>query len=324
MKKPRKRFRHLFMGAIALCSFVATAPTWSQSSRAIRIIVPFPAGGTADLLARILGQQISWAQGVSMSIENRPGAGTIVGTEAVSRAAPDGNTLLLAATAFLVTPHLRKLSYQALSSFEPICQLTSSPMVIAVHSESPYRTLADLLGAARAKPGSLTVASVPASLAHIAFEMLKRAANVDMTLVPYPGDAPAINALLGEHVTATFGPYPGMAEQLKSGRLRVLASASRSRAEPISDVPTIAEFGYKDYEVEFWNGVLAPATTPTDTVSRLASWFTAAMQVPEVKAKLVAQSLNPVGRCGADFGALLSKQYNEFGTIIREANIQAE
>jgi tripartite-type tricarboxylate transporter receptor subunit TctC len=289
-----------------------------------RLTVPFPAGGTADLLARIVAQQISRAQDLSALVENRPGAGTIVGTEAVSRAAPDGNTLLLTATAFLVTPHMRKVNYQVLTSFEPICQLTSSPMVIAVHSESPYRTLADLLDAARARPGFLTMATVPASLAHIAFEMLKRAASVDIRLVPYPGDAPATNALLGEHVTAAFGPYPGMAEQVKSGKLRVLASASRSRAEAISDVPTIVEFGYKDYEVEFWNGVLAPAKTPINTVLRLAGWFTAAMQAPDVKAKLVAQSLYPVGSCGADFGALLSKQYNEFGNIIREANIQAE
>jgi len=125
-------------------------------------------------------------------------------------------------------------------------------------------------------------------------------------------------------VTSVFLPYAGLEEQLKSGKLRALASASRTRSEPIPDVPTVAESGYKDYETDFWNGVLAPAKTPKETVWQLASWFGTAMQVPEVRAKLVAQSLYPVGVCGADFGALLRKQYDEFGRVIREANIKAE
>jgi len=154
--------------------------------------------------------------------------------------------------------------------------------------------------------------------------MLKHAANVDMTFVPFPGGAPAVSALLGNHVTSVFLPYGGLEEQLRAGKLRALATASRTRSEPLPDVPTIAESGYKDYETDFWNGVVAPAKTPQKTVSQLAGWFAAAMQVPEVKAKLVAQSLYPVGKCGADFGALLHKQYDEFGRIIREANIKAE
>jgi tripartite-type tricarboxylate transporter receptor subunit TctC len=143
-------------------------------------------------------------------------------------------------------------------------------------------------------------------------------------LIPYPGGAPAVSALLGNHVTSAFLPYAGLEEQLKAGKLRALASASQTRSEALPDVPTVAESGYKGYEADFWNGVLVPAKTPKETVSQLASWFTAAMEVPEVKAKLVTQSLYPVGLCGADFGALLRKQYDEFGQIIREANIKAE
>jgi tripartite-type tricarboxylate transporter receptor subunit TctC len=330
MKLPLRTVFHLAAGAAALTVvsvIPATLPSHearSQATRTIKIVVPLPAGGTADILARIVGEQISRNQGLTVVIENRPGAGAVIGTEAVSRAAPDGNTLLVAAPAFVISPHLRKLSYDPLTSFEPICQLTTTPTVIFVNSASPYRTLADLLDAARANPGTLSLGSVPGSPTHIAFEMLKRAANVDMTFVPYPGGAPAINALLGNHVTSLFLPYAGMEGQLKAGKLRALASASRTRSDPLPDVPTVAESGYKDYEIDFWNGVLAPAKTPKETVSQLAGWFTAAMQVPEVKAKLVAQSLYPVGLCGADFGALLRRQYDEFGRIIREANIKAD
>jgi len=154
--------------------------------------------------------------------------------------------------------------------------------------------------------------------------MLKRAANVDIAFIPYPGDAPAVNALLGGHVTAVFLPYSGVAAQLKAGTLRALASASRTRSESLPSVPTVAESGFKGYEADNWNGLFAPAKTPNETVSELVDWFAAAMQSAEIKAKLVAQSLYPAWMCGADFAALLSKQYNEFGGVIREANIKAD
>jgi tripartite-type tricarboxylate transporter receptor subunit TctC len=145
-----------------------------------------------------------------------------------------------------------------------------------------------------------------------------------MTFVPYPGVAPAINALLGEHVTSVLGTYSTVAEQLNAGKLRALATASRTRIEPLPEVPTVAESGYNNYEVDYWLGLLAPAKTPKETISRLAGWFTAALQALDVKRKLVAQGLNPVGMCRADFDALLHKQYDDFGRVIREANIKAE
>jgi tripartite-type tricarboxylate transporter receptor subunit TctC len=278
-----------------------------------------------------MAEQIGRAQKRTILVENRPGALTAIGTEAVARAAPDGNTLLIIAPPFVINPHLRKLNYDPLTSFEPICNLVRSPLLIVVNSASPYRTLGDLLSAARTKPGDLTLAGAgPGSTLHIAFEMLKRAANINITFVPYPGDAPAVNALLGEHVTSVFAPYPGVAEQLKAGRLRALATASRARDEPLPDVPTVAESGFvaqsgfKDYETDFWNGLVAPAKTPKETVSQLAGWFTTALQAQETKRKLAAQGLFPVGMCGADFAALLRKQYDDFGRVIREASIKAE
>jgi tripartite-type tricarboxylate transporter receptor subunit TctC len=297
----------------------------SQSTRPIKLIVPLAPGGGTDILARLLAEQIGRSQGPTMVIENRPGAGTVIGVEAAMHAAPDGNTLLFNTPPFVINPVLRKLNYDPLTSFEPICHLVSSPSVIAVNSASSYGTLTDLLEAARAKPGELTLGSVgPGTASHIAFEMLKRAANVNITFVPYPGNSPSVSALLGGHVTSVFANYAEVAEQIKAGKLRALATSSRTRIEPLPDVPTVAEFGYKDYEADLWYGVVAPAKTPKETLSQLADWFTAAMQAPETKPKLVAQGFYPVGICGADFGTFIRKKYDEYIRVIRDAHIKAE
>jgi tripartite-type tricarboxylate transporter receptor subunit TctC len=313
---------------IVLCAVAVLLVTlscqlgWSQTP--IKIVMPAPAGGAGDVVARMLTEQVSQAQGRAMVIENRAGAGTIIGTEAVARAAPDGNTLLITAPYLVIAPHLRKLNFDPLTSFEPICHLVSSPGVIVVNSASPYGTLADFVEAARAKPGELTFAAVgPGTVQHVGFEMLKRAANVNLTFVPYTGGAPAITALLGAHVTAVFAEYAPLAEHLKSGKLRAIATTTRTRIGSLPEVPTVAET-YKDYEVDFWWGLFAPAKTPPEKVLQFAEWFKAAMQAPEIKPKLAAQSFLPVGTCGADFGALLRKEYDHYGGIIRATNMKAE
>jgi tripartite-type tricarboxylate transporter receptor subunit TctC len=309
--------------ALGLLSFGHGA--WSQSARTIKIVVPFPPGGSADILARLVGEQVGRTQGITLLIENRPGAGASIAYEAVARAAPDANTLVINGNSLVINPHLRKVNYDPLTSFEPVCYLVSSPQVYVVSPDSPYRTLSDLIAAARAKPGEITLASVgPATTQHIGFEQLKHAAKINVTYVPYNGGAPAMNALLGGHVTAAFANYSEAVEHIKAGKLRVLASASRTRIEPLPDVPTVAEMGFKDYEVEVWFGILAPAKTAKDATAQLASWFTAAMQVPDVKPKLVNLGLYPVGLCNADFGTHIHKQFDEYGRIIREANIKAE
>jgi len=328
MKNPRSRFLRLvgLAAALAVVPVALSGPNaWSQSTRTIKIIVPVPAGGGNDILARLLGEEISRTHGTAIVVENRPGAGSAIGSEAVSRAVPDGNTPLTNAANMLIAPHLRKVNYDPLTSFEPICYLVAVPNLVVVNSASPYRTLTDLLNAARVRPADLTIAAVgPGSDAQIAIEKLKSAANVNLTFIPYPGSAPAVNALLGGHVTSTIAAYASVAEHLKPGKLRALATTTRARIEALPDVPTVAESGYEDYEVEVWFGLFAPARTPNATVSQLAGWFTTALQAPEVKSKLVAQGLYPVGMCGANFAALLRKQYEDFGRVIREANIRAE
>jgi tripartite-type tricarboxylate transporter receptor subunit TctC len=315
-----KWFRSSALAAMLLASLGCGAQ--AQSSRSIKLVVPYPPGGTADIVARLLSEQIGRSQGPTIVIENRPGAGTAIGTEAVARATPDGTTLLMNSPEFVINPHLRKPNYDPINSFEPICLLVSSPTVIVVNAASPYRTLKDLLDAARAKPGELTMAST--GIFQIAIEQLKRAAKANLIYVPFQGNAPASNALLGDHVTSVFAVYPTVAELIKAGKLRPLAIASRKRIDAMPDVPTIIESGFSDYEVEVWLGLIAPAKTPKEITAQIADTFVAAMRAPEIKAKLVAQDSYPVGMCGADFSIYIRKQLDETGRIIRESNIKAE
>jgi tripartite-type tricarboxylate transporter receptor subunit TctC len=312
----RRRFLNLAAVTLVLAAaFPFLLPqqgALSQTKRTIKIIVPFGPGSSIDVLARVLAEQIGRTKGLATVVENHPGAGAIVATELVARAEPDGNTVLINSNPFIINPLIRKVNYDPLTGFEPICHLVNVPAVIAVNSASPYRTLVDLFNAAHVKPGELTLASVgPGTAIQIAFEMLKRAANVNMTFISYPGSPPAINALLGN-------------QQLNAGTVRALAVASPSRIEPLPDVPTLSEAGYHGNETAIWNGVVAPAKTPKDTVAQLVSLFTTALLKTEAKQKLVALGLFPSGICGADFGAFLRKQYDEYGRAIREANIKVE
>lgn len=330
MKRPRRPFPHLVAGAFSLAAIstfltaVSISESRSQAGPIIKIVVPFPPGGAIDTLARVLADEIG-RTGPAMVIEDRPGAGSVIGTEAVARAPADGKTLLMVGNSFVINPQLRKLNYDPLTSFEPICYLVRSPTLLVVNSASPYRTFADLVAAAGARPGALTLASSgPATSFHIAAEVLKREAHIDLSYVPYPGDPPAISALLGGHVTSVFANYATVSEHLNAGKLRALATGSRTRIEPLPELPTFAELGYKDYEVENWFAVVAPAKTPAKTISQLIGRYTAALQISEVKAKLSLQGLFPVAMCGADFAAHIRKQYQEYGRAIREAGIKAE
>jgi tripartite-type tricarboxylate transporter receptor subunit TctC len=306
----------------------AAVPSWSTAraqARTIKVVVPFPPGGIPDALVRLLNDHISRAHGVTLITENRPGAATAIGTEAVARAMPDGNTLLLHANAFVFGPHLRKLNFDPRTSFEPICYLVRLPPVIIVANSSPYRTLAELLNAARAKPGELTMAGTgPATSFHISVEMLKRAAQANLTFVPFPGSPPAINALLGGHVTSVITNYGDAVEQFKSGKVRVLATTSVKRIESLPDVPTLAEAGFKDFDMDTWFGLAAPARTPKEIVAQTADWFAGALRSPELKPKLAAYETYPVAWCGDEYVNFIKQQYDELGRFIRDSNIRPE
>jgi tripartite-type tricarboxylate transporter receptor subunit TctC len=324
---------HLFRSLAACLAIVVLAllspETLAQglTGKTVRIVVPNAAGGPADVLARLLAEQIGRAQGPTMIIENRPGGSSVIGTQAVARATPDGNTVLFTGNPLVIYAILHpSVTYNPLTSFEPICLLVNLPLVLVVNSSSALLSLADFLAAVRARPGALTLASYgPGTPPHIAEESLKRTAKVDWTYVPYPaGDVPAVTALLGGHVTAVLATYSGVMEQLKSGTLRPLAVAERLRIPSLPDVPTLAESGYEGFAESGWIGVFAPARTSKDVTTYLTTMFAFALKAPEVTSKLLLQGLYPVGSCGADFGSYIRKQYEEYGRVIREANIKAE
>jgi tripartite-type tricarboxylate transporter receptor subunit TctC len=320
----RREFLHLAAGALTIV-FGWGHEASSQTSKTMKIIIPVPAGGAVDFLARLLGEQIGRSQGVTVVIESRPGAGGRIATEAVARLVPDGTTFLMTYPSLVIDPHVRKVNYQPLENFEPICSLVEAPNVIVVNSASPYRTLGELMNAATTRLGDVTMASIgPASSQHIAIEAVRRASNASLIYVPYPGSAPAVNALLGQHVTSLLAAYSNVSEQINAGTLRALAVAAPKRVVSLPDIPTVGEAGYKDFALENWLGVIAPAKTRKEIATQVAGWFTAAMQVPEIKAKLVAQGLYPAGICGTEFAALLRRQYDDYGRIVREANIKAE
>src|SRR6266550_1802372 len=312
--------------AIALAAAMLLAPAgpvaWSQAAGPIKIVVPYTPGSGPDILSRLMAGQIGRAQGPTVVVENRPGGGTVIGTEAVERAEPDGRTVLLVANSFVINPPLQRASYNPSTSFEPVCYLAATPMVLVVLGSSPYRTLDDLITAARAKPGELAFASGgPGSSLHVAIEVLKRAANINVTYVPYGGTAPAINALMGDHVAAVWADYPTVVSQLDSGTLRGLVTTSRARVEALPDVPTLTETGISSYEADIFYGIVAPAKTPPEMVNRLSAGLIGALKASDMKPKLAQQGLFPVGICGAEFGAYLQRMVEDYTRIIREANI---
>ena len=325
------RVQRLFYLAIRAFVFlmiglaVADPTAWSQSGRTIRIVLPVPPGGSIDLLARILAEHISNTNGQNVIVESRPGAGGIIAAEAVARAQPDGNTLLINNNGIIVSSILRKVNYDPLTSFEPICYLVTTPQIIVVNSETPYHTLAELVDDARARPGALTIASVgPNTTQHIGIERFKRLAKANLTYVAYPGGATTINALIGAHVTAAVLNWSEIGEHILAGKARPLATMSLQHIEPLPDLPTVSESGYKGFETDVWFGVVAPAKTPKETVAQLIDWFQSAVVAPEVKAKLVAQALYPRPKCGAAFDAHQRHQAELYTQLIHDLDIKVD
>jgi tripartite-type tricarboxylate transporter receptor subunit TctC len=328
MKRPRSGPACVAIAAIAAAAAallaLANAPAWSQAGPSIRLVVPYPPGGGIDVLARILVDEIGRTQGQSIVVENRPGAGTEIGTEMVARAAPDGRTLLFNNNAIVILPHVRKANYDLGADLIPVCNTASTPTVMVVNGNSPYRTLQDIVAAARAKPGELTYGSAPAGLMNVAFEMLAHQGDFKATFVPFGGTPPALNAVLGEHITIGFVDYPAAAGHIQAGKLRAIAVGARTRIPELPDVPTIAESGFKDYEIDVWYAVFAPARTPDDVLSRVSGWFRDASLSPTIRARLTGQAFHPLGQCGAEFAAYLKSEDDKFGRAVRNANIKPQ
>src|SRR5258706_2240653 len=277
--------------AAAVAMFTALGGASAQSpfpSKPVHIFVPYAAGGGVDILARTLGDVVSKQWGQSVIIENRPGAGGVVASQALATSPPDGYTLIVVASGHATNPFLyAKLPYDTFKDFTPICLLASSPNILLVRADSPYKTLADLLAQARAKPGSLSYGMAGnGTSTHLAGELLKNLAKVDILAIPYKGGGPAMNDLLGGQIPISFNNGPESMGQISAGTVRALGVTTAKRAAMLPDVPTIAEAGVPGYETGVWWGLLGPANMPPTVVAQLSSDFIAVLKTQAVKDRL--------------------------------------
>ena len=251
-----------------------TAAAWSEDfpSRPLRIVVPNPPGGTVDIVARAVGQEIGQRFGQPVVVEPKPGGNSLIGMDMVARAAPDGYTILLASSHLTVNPLVRKLPYDGLNAFAPVALLASTPNVIAVHPSVPVKSLQELIALAKARPNELNYASsTPGSGIHLAAEKFKALAGIEMNYVPYQGGVQAVLAVVGGHAGVVFAPLSDAAPHIASGKLRPLAVTSLQRFDQMKDLPTFAESGFPGFEALPWFGAVVPAGTPKPVISRLSA-----------------------------------------------------
>ena len=307
-----------------LAAMAACAQDWP--AKPVRFIVPYPPGGGTDVIARIVQSRLAEQLGQQIVIENRGGAGGALGTDAVAKSAPDGYTFLFTLSSHTINPLLYKLNYDVEHDFSGVTLIVSVPQLIAASPGSPLKSMSDVVAAAKASPGTIAFASVGnGTPSHIAGELLKLRTGIDLIHVPYKGGGPAIADALGGQVPLAIVSMPAAMSHVRAGKLRALAVTTLKRNPGAPEIPTVAEaLKIPDYEVDSWYALFAPAKTPKETVSQLAGWFTTALQSAEIKPKLAAQGLHPAAMCGADFGAYVRKQFDEYGRVIREGNIKAE
>jgi tripartite-type tricarboxylate transporter receptor subunit TctC len=294
--------------------------------RPVRIVVASAPGGGTDTVARVLGDYLSRSLGQQFYIENRPGAGNVLGSDVVARAAPDGYTFLMSASTLAINHVMyKKLPYDVPRDFAPITRLVALPNALVVGASSPYRTFGDFLAAAKAKPGALTFGSAGVgTLPHMAMELLKTMAGVDLTHVPYTGVAPALMDILGGRVTSMQVNYLSGKPQIDAGALRALAVSTLKRTTFAPDIPTIAESGVPDFEAIQWFGLLAPAGTPAAILQRVHDETIKGLSTPEMKARFAAEGAEPVGDTPAEFAAVIRVEMDKWARVAKAANIMPE
>jgi tripartite-type tricarboxylate transporter receptor subunit TctC len=295
-------------------------------SRPVHIFVPFAPGGAVDIVARTLGDELSsrWKQAVV--IEDRPGAGGVVASEAAAKAAPDGYTLIIVATGHALNPHLyAKLPYDLFADFTPITLIGTSPNMALVRSDSPIKSIADLISAARARPGQISYGHAGNGTSpHLAGELLKSMAKIDITPIPYKGGAPALTDLIGGHIPMTFNNIPESIAQITAGTIRPLGVTTATRSPVLPDVPTIAESGLPGFDTGVWWGVLGPVGLAADVKAKLAKDCSEAVGSATVKARLLQLGATPIGSTPAEFAALIRADYDKWGPIIKAAGIHGD
>ena len=291
----------------------------------IRLIVPFGPGGGVDQSSRIIGEKLGEVLGQRVVIENRPGAGGTIATEIAARAAADGHTLVMASPGHTITPHLYKLSFDAIRDFTPVTLILTVPYVVVVHPSMPIRNVKTLLALARSHPDEiLWSSSGNGSAQHLALELLKMMTGVKITHVPYKGTAPGMLDLVGGRVSASAASVVATMPHIRAGRLRAIAVAGRTRTPTVPEIPTVAESGVPGYEIDVWHGLLAPSGTPPAIVDRLNTEVMRILARPDVKARMDASGFDIIGDPPAKFAGYLDSETQKWGKVVREAKIRID
>ena len=322
--------RRAFIGGLATLAWAGYAAAASSApwpARPITLVVAYPAGGDTDAVARMYAEKLSVMLGQPVVVDNKPGAGGMIGHNLVAKAKPDGYTLLMAPNPLVITQHVLKVSpsqsYDPVKDFSPIVQDDAIPLVLITNPSSGIKSVADLVKAARANPDLNYASPGNGSPMHVVGEMLNRAAGIKLSHVPYRGTAPVITDALGGHVTVAWVTSGAAMEYVRSGRLIALATASPSRIQAMPSVPTLSESGY-DIKLTAWQGLLGPKDLPADIVARLNKHMNDILKTPEVRNRLLGMGIEPVGGSPADFGRRIAEDNALYGRLTKEYGIRAD
>ena len=322
------RLRSWIAAAVGLAAVGLAGAAAAQTfpSRPIRLIVTFPPGGSTDTMARALQPSLERSLGQPIVIENRPGAGGAIGVEAVVKAAPDGYTMLITANTLVMTVSLyRNVPYDPIRDLAPVEKMATGTMAITLNPAVPARSLKEFVAYAKANPGKLAYGSPGVGTPqHLATELFKSTTGIDMLHVPYKGSAGAITGLLSGDVAIMFNALHAVLPQVKAGKINAIAVGGPKRSRVAPDIPTVAESGYPDFDVDFWYGLLVPAATPKDIIAKLNQDITQILNMPEMRETLSSQGLEPVTSTPEQFGALIRSDLARWANVVKSAGITAE
>jgi tripartite-type tricarboxylate transporter receptor subunit TctC len=314
----------LIAGAALAAGLIAAAPAFAQGypTKQIELVVPFVTGGTTDNIARLIAQRFSESWSQTVMVNNRPGAGSSIGTAVVAKAAPDGHTLLVTTFAFAANPALSKVAFDPIRDFAPITELASLPMMLVVHPSLPVNDIKEFIALAKSSAKGLDYASSgPGTSTHLAAEMFNTMAGVKLVHVPFKGNADVYNALLGGHVKVHFSLVPSAINHVRAGKLRAIAVASDKRLPYLPDLPTIAESGFPAYEISSWQGMLAPAGTRKDVIAKINGELLALLKTPAMRKRMETEGADPVGSSPEEFAKRVQREVTKWAKVARESGL---
>jgi len=320
------RLPRLLLSIFCLLGFLSTAGAQSYTTRSITIVVPFPAGGSADTLARLLGARLSEKFGQAVVVDNKPGVGGNIGTDLVAKAAPDGYTLLLAPSSISIAPHLyKKLAYDPIKDFAPVTLIGNIPMAVVVNPNFPAKSIKELIAMAKEKPGAIDYASAGnGTTNHLAVEQFKQITGIELTHIPYRGNPLAVLDVIGGRVPVFFDFVLTALPHIRDGKVRVLATTGLKRSEVLPDVPTVDEAGVPGFEAGTWFGIYAPAKTPRAIVDKLNTETLAAIADPAIEKRLKGLGVDIIAKGPKELGDLTKSDLEKWGPIVQKAGVKLD